>query len=117
VIYAAATVQPHQVTHPDWQTLDRPGCVGVSVKLLLRKSGLNVAILKFDEHATIDEHRGAQDAVVFCLEGEGNVSLADERWVLREGDWFEWPHGERHRLWTEAHTMVTLMLETPPLRA
>jgi len=48
---------------------------------------------------------------VFCLEGSGWTSVADESAQLRAGERVLWPAGVRHRLWTEATTMTTLMCE------
>jgi quercetin dioxygenase-like cupin family protein len=75
------------------------------------EGGLALALLKFGRDATIDEHAGTSHADVFCLEGQGFVSLGMESSPIASGQRVVWPPGVEHRLWTEDTEMVTLMVE------
>ena len=96
---------------PDWEPLPYDGCVNVEGRVLLWDETLGLALLRFGEHATIHEHPGENETVVFCLEGSGWTSVASESSEIRAGERVLWPAGVRHRLWTEATTMTTLMCE------
>jgi mannose-6-phosphate isomerase-like protein (cupin superfamily) len=74
---------------------------------------LGLALLRFGEHARVDEHAGQNDTLVACLEGSGFTSVGDEQEPLEAGQLVVWPRGVRHRLWTEDSTMTTLMVERP----
>lgn len=94
--------------------MPRPGCVGVDGKVLLRRPGLSLALLRFGQQATIDEHSAPFEIDVICLEGEGHVSVSGAPHRFAAGQRITWPANEPHRLWTETGTMTTLMVELPP---
>lgn len=95
----------------DWSPVPREGCIGVEGRVLGRSGPVFLALLRFDEAATIDEHSAPFDIAVFCLEGDGHTSIDDVTHPLRAGERLRWPAGSMHRLWTEGSTMVTLMVE------
>jgi len=96
---------------PGWTTLPRPGCEGVTARVLLRRGGILVANLRFAEHATIDEHAAGWDVDVVCVAGSGFTSIDGEVHAIRAGQTVLWPRDLAHRLWTEATEMETLMVE------
>ena len=72
---------------------------------------LTVVQLRFEIHASTDEHAVGWDIDVMCLEGEGNTVIDGQAEALRSDQWVHWPAGKPHRLFTENTTMITLMLE------
>jgi quercetin dioxygenase-like cupin family protein len=96
---------------PGWDPLPGDGVVGVVGRVLVREDDFFVAQLRFSEHATIHEHPGERETIVVCLDGEGFTSVGDDIASLREGQQARWPGNVPHRLWTEASTMTTLMIE------
>ena len=109
------TVDIRPFPRPEWSPLPYDGCIGVEGKVLVREEDFFVAMLRFPEHATIHEHPGIADTIVVCIDGSGFTSVAGETTTLQEGQQVRWPRGVTHRLWTDATTMVTLMIErTPP---
>jgi quercetin dioxygenase-like cupin family protein len=96
---------------PEWSPLPFEGAVGVEGRVLIHEDDFFVAQLRFAEHATIHEHPGENDTIVVCLEGSGFTSVAGETALLEEGQQARWPKDVPHRLWTEASTMRTLMVE------
>jgi quercetin dioxygenase-like cupin family protein len=111
------TVDIPPFPRPDWSPLPFDGCVGVEGKVLVREEDFFVAMLRFREHATIHEHPGEADTIVVCIDGSGFTSVASETASLQEGQQVRWPKGVPHRRWTEASTMVTLMVERTILAA
>jgi len=106
----------------EWSPIPRPGVKGVDGRLLHHAEGDELlAQLRFEAHATIDEHDALHPIDVYCLEGSGFTSVAGQAAPLRSGQRAHWPAGVLHRLWTDGDTMVTLMHEhlgqgaaTPP---
>jgi quercetin dioxygenase-like cupin family protein len=95
----------------EWSPVPREGCVGVEGRVLGQSGSAFLAMLRFDERATIDEHSATFDIDVFCLEGSGRASVAGAVHDLHVGERLRWPAGSMHRLWTEGTTMTALMVE------
>ena len=110
-----AMISPHveAFDRPEWSPLPYEGCINVMGKVLLDGPDLLLSMLRFDRHATIDEHRGGNDTVVACLEGTGFTSVGVERPPCSRRNAVIWPAGVPHRLWTEDANMTTLMVERP----
>lgn len=106
-------IQIEDVPRPEWSPLPHPGCRGVDGKVLLRRDGLAIAMLRFGPRATIHEHAASHMIEVVCLEGNGWTSVGDERVMIAAGKKVRWPANRPHRLWTEDSTMVTLMVDFP----
>jgi quercetin dioxygenase-like cupin family protein len=94
-----------------WAGLPHEGCRGVEARVLARLPGTSLAQLRFEPGATIHEHASEIDIHVVCLEGSGFVSVGEDCSTLEAGEAVIWRSGERHRLWTEGSTMLTLMVE------
>jgi quercetin dioxygenase-like cupin family protein len=105
------TLRIESFPRPDWSPLPQAGCRGVDGKVLVREGDFFIAMLRFERDATIHEHPGESDTIVICVEGEGFTSVAGEAAPLRAGQTVRWPKDVPHRLWTEASTMRTLMVE------
>jgi quercetin dioxygenase-like cupin family protein len=100
-----------QMPRPNWQPIPRQGTVGVTGRVVLNRSGIVIANLKFTPRAAIDEHSAAIEIDVICLEGQGFVSIDGKSSPLRVGERVVWPAGVTHCLWTEDSAMETLMVE------
>ncbi len=103
------------LVRPQWEPLPYEGCQGVEGKVLLIQEGLALALLRFSDQATIHEHAAPFPVDVVCLEGRGRVSLGREDAAIEAGQRVLWPADVPHRLWTEDATMMTLMVEHPPV--
>lgn len=106
-------IEVANVPRPAWSPLPYDGCRGVDGKVLLARGDLSIAMLRFEEEATIHEHPAARDTDVFCLEGRGKTSVGGEQAEIQAGQRVRWPANENHRLWTEGEEMLTLMIEHP----
>jgi quercetin dioxygenase-like cupin family protein len=97
---------------PDWTPVPRPGTTGVQTRLLAYTEGEELlAQLRFEPHATIDEHDAPYPIDVYCLEGAGFTSVDGEAAPVAAGQRVRWPAGAMHRLWTEGEPMTTLTHE------
>jgi quercetin dioxygenase-like cupin family protein len=99
------------VPRPSWSPVPHEGCRNVDGKALLKLDHLAVAMLRFGPRGTIHEHAAGWEIDVICLEGQGMTSVDGEPAPIRAGETVRWPANAQHRLWTEGHTMVTLMIE------
>jgi quercetin dioxygenase-like cupin family protein len=99
----------------EWSQVPAEGATGVESRALLQEDGLFVAQLRFGQHATIHEHPSPNEIVALCLEGEGFTSVGGESAPIEPGQQAHWPPNVPHRLWTEGSTMLTLMIERPPV--
>jgi len=99
---------------PEWSPVPRPGCHGVQGRVFLKRAGIVVANLKFDECATIDEHTAPVDIDVICIDGAGFYSIEGQVEAIKAGQSTVWPKGKLHQLYTEGSTMQTLMVERLP---
>ena len=97
----------------EWSAIPAEGASGVESRALLQTENLFLAQLRFSPNATIHEHPSPNEITVVCLEGAGFTSVGDEQAKLRQGETVRWPPDVPHRLWTEASTMLTLMIERP----
>ena len=102
---------PRRVPRAEWSPVPRPGSANVASRLLMAEAGLALALLKFDPEGTIDEHAAGHEIDVFCLEGEGFISIEHRVCAFLSGDTLRWPAGRVHRLWTGDKAMITLMVE------
>lgn len=96
---------------PDWTDLPYEECHNVSFKALQRLPDFALAMLKFEPGGTIHEHPADYDIDVYCLEGEGMVSMGNEQAPIKAGERIRWLAGLNHQLWTLDSTMITLMVE------
>lgn len=96
---------------PDWTDLPFEGCHNVRSKSLQRFPDFALAMLKFEPDGTIHEHPADFDIDVYCLEGEGMVSMGDEQAPIKAGERVRWLAGHNHQLWTIGSPMITLMIE------
>jgi quercetin dioxygenase-like cupin family protein len=96
---------------PNWQPIPRQGTVGVTGRVVLNRSGIVIANLKFAPGATIDEHSASIEIDVICLDGQGFVSIDGKSSPFRAGERVVWPAAVKHCLWTENAAMETLMVE------
>jgi quercetin dioxygenase-like cupin family protein len=95
---------------PNWEPLPRPGTVGVTCRVMLKRAGIGIANLRFLPNATIDEHSAPFEVDVICISGEGFVSVGEQSSPFQAGQTIVWPPGINHRLWTESSEMETLMV-------
>jgi quercetin dioxygenase-like cupin family protein len=95
----------------NWELLPRPGTVGVTCRVMLKRAGIGIANLRFSPNATIDAHSAPFEVDVICIAGEGFVSVGDQSSPFHAGQRVVWPPGVNHRLWTESAEMETVMVE------
>ena len=69
----------------------------VSRTLIDKKNG-TVTLFAFDSGEGLSEHTAPFDALVFLIEGEGEVRISDKKVQLREGEMVVLPANQPHSL-------------------
>lgn len=54
-------------------------------KTLVQNSALNITLFAFDKNEEISSHESKGDAFVTCLDGEGEITIDDDKYILKEG--------------------------------
>ncbi len=83
-------------------------------KVLARSGGGNVTLFAFDAGQELSEHTAPFEALVYVVEGEGEIGVAGEAHRARAGDLVRLPAGVPH--WVRAvepFKMLLVMLREP----
>lgn len=72
----------------------RPG--QVANLTLVNKPGLNLSVIAIDEGESLKTHTAPGDAMVIALDGEANITIADEEFTVREGETIVMPKDIPH---------------------
>ncbi len=84
----------------------------VSREIISKKTG-TVTIFAFDEGQGLSEHTAPFDALVFCLDGEVEVTISGKSIRLKEGEMVIMPAHEPHALKAlKKFKMVLVMIRT-----
>ena len=83
----------------------------VSRQLIKKKTG-NVTIFAFDKDEGLSEHTAPFDAMVYVLDGEVKVKIADEDLFLKTGDMIVMPANIPHALFAiQQFKMLLIMIK------
>lgn len=85
-----------------------PGSV-VSRTIVDKKAG-TITLFAFDEGEGLSEHTAPFDALVYLLEGEGEVFLSGEPFLLGEGEMIIMPSREPHALRAKKRMKMLLVM-------
>ena len=84
----------------------------VSREIIQKKTG-TVSIFAFDEGQGLSEHTAPFDALVFCLDGEVEVTISGKAIRLKEGEMVIMPAHEPHALKAlKKFKMMLIMIRT-----
>lgn len=67
-------------------------------KILMKKDETSVTLFAFGENELIDTHSAPMDAMVNVLDGEAQITIANESFHLKEGDIIIMPANVPHSL-------------------
>jgi quercetin dioxygenase-like cupin family protein len=83
---------------------------------ILLDARIQVEVMDFDPHASIDPHSAGNDIVFLVVAGAGFVRVGDEARAVAAGDAVLWPAQVEHTAWTEETTMEAIVVNAPPSR-
>ena len=83
----------------------------VSRQIVKQKTG-NVTLFAFDKGEGLSEHAAPFDAMVYLLEGQAEITIAQERFSLVKGEMIIMPANIPHALHaTEQFKMLLIMIK------
>lgn len=90
----------------------RPG--QVANLTLVNKPGLNLSVIAMDEGEGLKTHTAPGDAMVLALDGEAKITIADEEFMLREGETIVMPKDIPHAVYgmTKFKMLLVLVKDT-----
>lgn len=89
------------------ESIDYQGSAIVS-KTITSSKDSSLTLFAFDAGQAIDSHSAPVNAVVQAVEGEVEITISGEKFLLKEGDIILMPKGEPHAL--EAKTKFKMVL-------
>lgn len=67
-------------------------------KMLTANTASSLTLFAFDKNQSIAAHTAPVNAVVQVIEGEVEITISDEKFILKEGEIILMPEGEPHSL-------------------
>ena len=79
-------------------------------KTLAQNDALSVTLFAFDKGEEISSHESTGDAFVTCLDGEGEITLDGEKYILHEGDSIVMPARHPHAVYGKKQYKMLLVV-------
>lgn len=86
----------------------RPG--QVANLTLVNKPGLNLSVIAIDKGEGLKTHTAPGDAMVVALDGEAKITIADEEFILKEGETIVMPKDIPHAVYGTSPFKMLLIL-------
>ena len=72
-------------------------CAGQIVsKTLVQNEAVSITVFSFDKGEEISSHKSGGDAMVYCLDGVGKITIDGKEYELCEGETIVMPAGHPH---------------------
>lgn len=65
-------------------------------KTLVQNSAVSMTLFAFDKNEEVSTHESKGDAFVTCLDGEGEITIDDTKYILKEGQSIVMPANHPH---------------------
>ncbi len=79
-------------------------------KTLAQNDALSVTLFAFDKGEEISSHESTGDAFVTCLDGEGEITIDGEKYILHEGDSIVMPARHPHAVYGKEQYKMLLVV-------
>ena len=79
-------------------------------KTLAQNDALSVTLFAFDKGEEISSHESTGDAFVTCLDGEGEITIDGEKYILHEGDSIVMPARHPHAFYGKEQYKMLLVV-------
>ncbi|MFX0037977.1 MAG: cupin domain-containing protein [Promethearchaeota archaeon] len=82
-------------------------------RALINKDVGTVTLFSFDKGESLSEHTAPFDALVYVFDGEGEITISNEKFVLNSGKMIIMPANEPHALMAiEKFKMMLIMVKS-----
>lgn len=82
----------------------------VASKTLVQNQSLSVTLFSFDKDEEISTHESGGDALVFCLDGVGKITIDGKDYELREGESIVMPAKRPHAVYGKERFKMLLVV-------
>lgn len=80
-------------------------------KTLIQNKSISITLFAFDVSEEISTHESKGDAFVLCLDGVGEITIDDEKFIIREGETIVMPAEHPHAVFgTEQFKMMLVVV-------
>lgn len=79
-------------------------------KTLIQNDALSITLFAFDKDEEISTHCSSGDAMVYCLDGEGRITIDGEPYTLNVGETIVMPAGHPHAVYGQEQFKMLLVV-------
>lgn len=79
-------------------------------KTLVQNKALSVTLFSFDKDEEISTHESGGDALVFCLDGVGQITIDEEEYELHAGESIVMPAKHPHSVYGKERFKMLLVV-------
>ena len=79
-------------------------------KTLAQNNALSVTLFAFDKGEEISSHKAGGDAFVTCLDGEGEITIDGEKYILHTGESIVMPKDHPHAVFGKEKFKMLLVV-------
>lgn len=82
----------------------------VASKTLIQNNAVSITLFSFEKGEEISTHKSGGDALVYCLEGRGKITIDDTEYKVKEGDAIVMPADHPHAVYAEERFKMMLVV-------
>lgn len=82
-------------------------------KTIVQNDAISITLFAFDKGEEIATHSSEGDAIVVALDGEGQVTVDEEKYMLKSGDSIVMPSGRPHSVFATEKFKMSLVVVFP----
>ena len=79
-------------------------------KTLAQNSNVSITLFSFDKGEEISSHKAGGDAFVTCLDGEGEITIDGEKYILHTGESIVMPKDHPHAVFGKVKFKMLLVV-------
>ena len=79
-------------------------------KTLAQNNNVSVTLFSFDKGEEISSHKAGGDAFVTCLDGEGEITIDGEKYILHTGESIVMPKDQPHAVFGKEKFKMLLVV-------
>ena len=79
-------------------------------KTLAQNSNVSITLFSFDKGEEISSHKAGGDAFVTCLDGEGEITIDGEKYILHTGEAIVMPKDHPHAVFGKEKFKMLLVV-------
>ena len=79
-------------------------------KTLAQNNNVSITLFSFDKGEEISSHKAGGDAFVTCLDGEGEITIDSEKYILHTGESIVMPKDHPHEVFGKEKFKMLLVV-------